>query len=294
MNLDESYEWCARVARNKAKNFYYSFLLLPPPQRRAMCAMYTFMRYCDDLSDEDGFADRPAAIARWRRDLESALAGRAGDHPMWPAFIHSVKRYRIPHQYFFEMIAGVSSDLEPRRLQTFDELYDYCYHVASVVGLTIIHIFGFESPAALELAEKCGVAFQLTNILRDVREDAEKNRVYLPLEDFERLGVSPLTFLPRDKFINLMKFEARRARDYYQQSAPLVDLIHRSSRPSLRALIGVYSRLLDRIEASGYDVLERRIRVPTWEKIWVFVRARSRARPARLDSRKPKPPRAPA
>jgi phytoene synthase len=274
MTTDDSYEWCTRVARSQAKNFYYSFLLLSPPQRRAMCAIYAFMRYCDDLSDDEGIADRPAAIARWRVDLESALAGRPSAHALWPAFIDSVKRYNIPHQYFFDMISGVSSDLEPRRVQTFDELYGYCYHVASVVGLTIIHIFGFDDPRALDLAEKCGVAFQLTNILRDVREDAEKRRVYLPSEDFDRFGVSPDTFEPADAFRRLMEFEAERARTYYDDSAPLVDLVDAGSRSSLRALIGIYSRLLDRIVASHYDVLAHRVRVPTWEKLWVLASAR--------------------
>ena len=273
MTLDESYAWCERIARRQAKNFYYSFLLLSSPQRRAMCAIYVFMRYSDDLSDDPGVPDRAAAIARWREDLKAALEGHSADHPVWPAFTDAVARYKIPHEYFFAMIEGVSSDLEPRRLQTFDELYDYCYHVASVVGLTIIHIFGFDAPEAVDLAEKCGVAFQLTNILRDVREDAEKNRVYLPAEDFERFGVSPETFEPRDRFLELLEFEATRAREYYRQSAPLIGLVHKGSRASLRALIGIYSRLLDHIVASNYDVMARRIRVPTWEKVWLLVRS---------------------
>jgi phytoene synthase len=271
--LGASYEWCERVARAQAKNFYYSFLLLSRPQRQAMCAIYAFMRYCDDLSDDEGIPDRAAEIARWRGDLEAALQGSAGEHQLWPAFIDAVARYKIPHQYFFDMIEGVASDLEPRRIATFEELYGYCYHVASVVGLTIIHIFGFESPQALDLAERCGIAFQLTNILRDVREDAGKNRVYLPAEDFEHFGVSAETLEPRDRFLKLMEFEANRAREYYQQSAPLIDLVDAGSRSSLRALIGIYRRLLDRIVTSNYDVLERRIRVPTWEKLWVLARS---------------------
>ncbi len=271
--LESSYAWCEQVARKQAKNFYYSFLLLSRERRRAMCAIYAFMRYCDDLSDDEGIADRAAAIARWRDDLSRALEGRLGDHPVWPALTDTVARFKIPHEYFFEMIEGVSSDLEPRRIQTFDELYDYCYHVASVVGLTIIHIFGFQSPEALLLAEKCGIAFQLTNILRDVREDGEKQRVYLPAEDFKRFQVSPDSFEPRDRFLELMAFEAERARSYYRESAPLIGLIDPASRSSLKALIGIYSRLLDHIVASNYDVLARRIRVPTWEKFSVLARS---------------------
>jgi 15-cis-phytoene synthase len=278
MTLDASYAWAEKVARSQAKNFYYSFLLLPAEKRRAMCAIYAFMRYCDDLSDAEGIPDRPAAIARWRDDLALALDNRAPDHPLWPAFADSVARYKIPHQYFFEMIEGVGSDLEPRTIETFDELYRYCYHVASVVGLTIIHIFGFHDPQALKLAEKCGIAFQLTNILRDVREDSEKHRVYIPAGDLRKFQVE--AFVPGDPFRKLMEFEAQRARQYYDESAPLLGLIDSSSRPSLRALIGIYSRLLDRIVESNYDVLTRRIRVPNWEKIWILLRAAGPWRPA--------------
>jgi phytoene synthase len=274
MTVTESYAWCERVAREQAKNFYSSFLLLPSAQRLAMCAVYAFMRYCDDLSDDDRIADRAAAISRWRGDLENALAGRSvTDHPVWPAFIDTVARFQIPHQYFFDMIAGVSSDLEPRRIQTFDELYGYCYQVASVVGLTIIHIFGFDSPDALKLAEKCGIAFQLTNIIRDVREDRDKDRVYLPAEDFARYGVSAEAFEPAGKFREMLAFEAGRARDYYRQSLPLIAMVHARSRASLKVLIRIYSTLLDRIVASNYDVLNRRIRLSTGEKVWILLRS---------------------
>jgi len=277
MTVEESYKYCERVARAQAKNFYYSFLLLSKPRRQAMCAMYAFMRYCDDLSDEAGIADRASAIANWRRDLAAALAGTLPQHELWPAFADAVKRYAIPHRYFFDMIDGVSSDLEPRRIRTFDDLYAYCYRVASVVGLTTIHIFGFQDPAALQLAEKCGIAFQLTNILRDVREDAENGRVYFPEEDLARFGVAPESLRNGEvtpALCNLLAFEADRARAYYRDSAPLVAMIDPASRPSLRALIGIYSRLLDRITAADYEVLRARIRVPTSQKLWILVRSR--------------------
>ncbi|MGH7487758.1 MAG: phytoene/squalene synthase family protein [Bryobacteraceae bacterium] len=276
MTLEESYRHCARIARHRARNFYYSFVLLPAPQRKAMCAIYAFMRYCDDLSDGEGPSDRAAAIARWRQDLDAALAGSPGSHPIWPAFRDAVDRYQIPHRYFHEMIEGVSSDLEPRCIATFDELYDYCYHVASVVGLTVIHIFGFRSAEAPTLAEKCGIAFQMTNILRDIREDAGLGRVYLPREDLDRFEVSPEEFAwnhRSENFLRLMRFEADRARRYYRESAPLLDLVHAGSRPSLWALIQIYSRLLKRIETSNFDVLSHRIRVPAWEKAWIVARA---------------------
>jgi 15-cis-phytoene synthase len=272
--IDESYRYCLRVARSRAKNFYYSFVLLSAQQRKAMCAIYAFMRYCDDLSDEPG-ASR-AAVDRWRADMEEALEGRFADHPVWPAFHHTVRRFGIPHDYFRQMIDGITSDLEPRRLETFDELYRYCYQVASVVGLTIVHIFGFDTRSALPLAERCGVAFQLTNILRDIKEDAGLGRVYLPAEDLKRFGVTEEDLKQgraSEAFLELMRFEAGRARDYYNQAMPLLDLIHPRSRSSLWALISIYSRLLDRIVETNFDVFSRRVRLSTFEKASIVARA---------------------
>ena len=273
IELDRSFAYCRNVARSRAKNFYYSFVLLSRAQRNAMCAIYAFMRYCDDLSDEPG-ASR-AAIERWRAALDQALAGRFDDHPVWPAFVHTVETYRIPHEYFHQMIDGVESDLEPRRIATFDELYRYCYQVASVVGLTTIHIFGFESEEAKPLAEKCGVAFQLTNILRDVKEDAGLGRIYLPAEDLSAHNVSAdelIKGVPSDRMQSLLKFEADRARKYYAESAPLIPLVEKRSRRSLWALIEIYSTLLTRIEESNYDVFSRRISLSTPEKLGILLR----------------------
>ncbi|PYT29040.1 MAG: phytoene/squalene synthase family protein [Acidobacteria bacterium] len=272
--LAESYSFCRRVARSRAKNFYYSFVLLPREQRNAMCAIYAFMRYCDDLSDEPGASLEP--LERWRCALVDALGGKFDAYPAWPAFFDTVQRYRIPHEYFFQVIEGVKSDLEPRRLATFDELYRYCYQVASVVGLTIIHVFGFDSPEALPLAEKCGVAFQLTNILRDIGEDAARGRFYLPTEDLERFGVSAVDLAAgrrTDAIVRLMQFQAARARAYYDESRPLIDLVDKRSCPGLRALIRIYSRLLERIEACNYDVFSRRVSLSSLEKCWIVLRA---------------------
>jgi phytoene synthase len=269
IDLKASYAFCRNIARTRARNFYYSFLLLSREQRDAMCAIYAFMRYCDDISEGEGASLE--AIERWRRDLDCALQGRYGENALWPAFQDTVERYNIPREYFYEMIAGVSSDLQPKQLQSFDELYRYCYQVASVVGLTIIHIFGFESPDALALAEKCGIAFQLTNILRDVREDRENGRIYIPEEDIRRFGADLAKH--DERFVRLMSFEAQRARAYYDESRPLIALVDPRSRASLWALIEIYRRLLGRIERSNFDVLEKRIRVPTWEKLSILARA---------------------
>lgn len=273
VSLDASYAFCRSVARQRARNFYYSFLLLSKEQKNAMCAIYAFMRYCDDISECAGASQ--AGIEGWRRDLNLALAGQYTGNPLWPAFHDTVNRYGIPHQYFYEMIEGVSSDLEPRQVQTFDELYRYCYQVASVVGLTIIYIFGFESPEAPALAEKCGIAFQLTNILRDVREDLDNRRVYIPAEDIQRFGAHLKKH--DDAFVRLMSFEAERARRYYDESRPLIELVHPRSRPSLWAIIEIYRRLLERIEHSNFDVLEKRIRLTTPEKLGILAMARFRA-----------------
>ncbi len=244
-----------------------------------MCAIYAFMRHCDDLSDDPASADGPKlqeSIALWRLQLDRALHGHLEGDPIWPAFYDTVQRYRIPERFFHEMIDGIASDIEPRQMQTFAELYRYCYHVASVVGLTVVHIFGFRSPRALLLAEKCGIAFQLTNILRDVREDAEVGRVYLPAEDLSRFGVSVEQLRSGqedDRFRELMRFEAERARSAYEESAPLMDLIAPESRRSLWALRKIYLRLLYNIERANYSVLSRRINVPTRAKVALLLGA---------------------
>jgi phytoene synthase len=281
--LEDSYAHCRRVARTRARNFYYAFVLLSRAHRDGMCAVYAFMRYCDDLSDEPG-ANR-AAIEQWRKALDEALEGRYDAHPVLPALHDTVRRYQIPPRYLYEMIDGVESDLEPRRFETFEQLYRYCYQVASTAGLTTIHILGFESPDALLLAEKCGIAFQLTNILRDIREDAERGRIYLPAEDLARFGVTEDDIrggVRSSEFIDLMDFETARARRYYKESQPLLGLVDRRSRASLGALISIYSRLLDRIQRSNYDVFTRRISLPAAEKSWIVVKALLGTLPFRL------------
>jgi phytoene synthase len=279
VSLAESYRHCRRIARRRAKNFYYAFLLLDKRQRASMCAIYAFMRECDDLSDDQSLTDKArvySIIAQWRVDTEHALHGEFAENPIWPAFHDTVQRYNIPHRFFREMIEGITSDLEPREMRTFDELYHYCYQVASVVGLTIIHIFGYESQRALLLAEKCGIAFQLTNILRDVREDAGLGRIYLPLEDLQRFEV-PVEQLRSgvedERFRELMRFQAARARLYYQESAPLAAMIKKQSRSSLWALREIYTRLLQKLDGANYAVLSRRLNLPAHTKMGILLRA---------------------
>lgn len=272
--LEHSYRHCERVARRRARNFYYSFLALPRPKRRAMCALYAFMRECDDLSDGDR-ASREG-LARWRAQLEEALAGGAPPHPVWPAFADTVRRHRIPPECLYGMIEGVASDLEPRSFDTFEQLRRYCHLVAGVVGVATIHVFGFSDPRAPRLAESCGLAFQLTNILRDVGEDALSGRIYLPREDMERFGVTAAMLSARSvspELRRLLAFEAARARALYEESEPLIAMVEPDSRSALWALMEIYRRLLGRIEQRGYEVLASRVRLPALEKTAIAVRA---------------------
>ncbi len=273
LTVADSYRWCADEARREARNFYYAFRLLPPDKHRAICAVYTFFRLSDDLADDPGrTADQKrAALAQWRHDTHAALANEVPGHPLWPAFADAAQRFAIPHHVFEDMIDGMVSDLEPRRIATFDELYRYCYQVASVVGISVIHIFGFTDPRAPLLAEKCGIAFQLTNILRDVQEDFERSRVYLPQQDLEQFGVATIEDSPA--FRELLRMEGARARAYFDEAWPLLGMIHPTSRASLQALMEIYSTLLQRIAQKDYDVLSQRIRLSGAEKTWVMVKS---------------------
>lgn len=279
--LAQSFRYCQRVARQRARNFYYSFLVLPPERRVAMCAVYAFFRYADDVTDELTGADAAARLAAWRDALEAAYADETAAHPILPAFREVTRRYAIPAVYFRELIDAAAMDLAPRRYETFDDLYRYCYGVASTVGLVCLHIFGFSDRRALLLAEWCGIAFQLTNILRDVGEDAARGRVYLPQEDLRRFHCPEETLLRGEAtpaFRELMRFEVARARDYYERARPLVGLVEPASRPCLAAMMQIYGGLLRRIERSGYDVFRRRAALPAWSKLAIAGGAWVRAR----------------
>jgi 15-cis-phytoene synthase len=267
--LARSYRYCEGVARREAGNFYPAFLLLPSAQRKAMCALYTFMRIADDLSDEPmPTADKRRRLVEWRGGLRLALSGRC-QHPAHAALAHTVEKYAIPTAYLEAVIDGVEMDLEPVAYRTFAELRNYCYHVASVVGLSCIHIWGFEGREALRCAEDAGIAFQLTNILRDLAEDAARGRVYLPQEDLERFGYDPTRLHQgvRDAaFRELMRFEVQRARAYYDSGWRLVPRLAPSGQAVYLMMARTYRGLLDEIEKRDYDVFRGRVRVPKWKK----------------------------
>ena len=281
--LAESFQRCVEISKATAKNFYYGFLLLPPARRRAMCALYAFMRHSDDLADEPGDpGDKSRALAQWRSDMLAALEEspeQAYDrNPTLPALAETVRRYAIPTQYLLEVLDGVEMDVEPRTFQTFDDLHAYCYRVASAVGLCCIHIWGFKSNGgrAEQLAIACGQALQLTNILRDVREDALQGRMYLPIEDLERFDVQPDQLRSTKLTPNLralLSFEARRARVFYEEAASLERLVNPVGRPVLRAIVGIYRKLLDEIVRRDYDVLSERVALSSSRKMAIMARS---------------------
>ena len=277
-SVEASYVECRRIARAAASNFYYAFFLLPRPKRDAMCALYAFMRLVDDVSDSPGdVAAKQQALARWRAALDAALAGDTGAHAILPAFVDTLARYAIPSRYIHDLISGAEMDLSVTSYATFARLREYCYRVAGTVGLTCVHVFGFRDPRAPDLAEKLGIAFQLTNILRDVARDFEMGRVYLPLEDWERFGCRPddvMRSAPAPALVELLRFEAARARQFYEEGAPLIAQVSPDSRAALWALVRIYSGLLRRLEARGFDALSSRVRLSAAEKTAIFLRAR--------------------
>jgi phytoene synthase len=274
-DLAASYVECQRLARRTARNFYYSFLVLPRAKRRAMCALYAFLRHTDDLGDSDEPVEaRRAALASWRDALRAALAGEFRS-PLLPALADSMARFRIPPRYLHDAIDGVESDLDERRFETFEELAEYCHRVASAVGLACVHIWGFRSEEAFEPARSCGIAFQLTNILRDLPEDSARGRVYLPQEDLRRFAYSDEDLARgtcSESFRALMRFEIGRAEEYYRQAAALPQWLTPEGRAALGAMTGIYRGLLDEIKRRDGDVFAQRVRLSSWRKAGIAAK----------------------
>jgi phytoene synthase len=241
-----------------------------------MCAIYAFMRRSDDIADS---AANPTVVLdglrQWRAQVDAALRGGDATDPILPALVDTVQRYVIPHQHFHELLDGTEMDQTVTRYATFDDLYKYCHHVASAVGLVVLPIFGYKDTEALGPAEACGIAFQLTNILRDVKEDARLGRIYLPLEDLEKFGVSENDIMNANatpQFLELMKFEAARAHEFYEKANPLLKMISADSRGTLAVMIGIYGGILRKIEESNFAVLDDRIRLSAAEKLWIVLK----------------------
>jgi 15-cis-phytoene synthase len=272
--LARSYAWCEHLARREAGNFYHAFRILPRPQRRAMCALYAFLRITDDLADSAAAGeDKHASLAAWRWALDRALTGEF-NHRLHPALADTVATYRIPRAYLEAALDGVQMDVEPIAYETFDDLYRYCYRVASVVGLACIHIWGFTNERAKHHAEKAGIAFQLTNILRDLGEDAARQRVYLPRADLERFGyrAEQLGRGERDEpFRALMRFEVERARSFYEAGEPLLGMLGPHGQAVFLVMLRTYRGILEEIERRDYDVFSSRVRLSNWWKLGLML-----------------------
>ena len=283
---NSAYAVCKSIARREAKNFYYAFIALPPAKRNAICAIYAFMRRADDLADDESIPiqTRRKQLDSWIAAWHAASQGAPTADPVFVAVRDATERFQIPLSLLDELVAGVTMDLdavnsgEPDTYATFADLYRYCYLVASVVGLVCIRIFGYTDPRAEKLAEETGIAFQLTNILRDVAEDAERNRVYLPLDDLGAHGVSLQRLLHRGNASvptadekALLQSIGQRAENYYASAQALMPLIDKESRPALWVLVSIYHALLVRIEKADFNVFAQRVSVPTIEKIRILV-----------------------
>jgi phytoene synthase len=274
--LSCSYAYCERLARAQAKNFYPAFRVLPGPKRRAMCALYAFLRIADDLSDAPLSIDQKrAAVESWRREFGQALQGEYR-HELHPALHHAIQVFGVPAEYLWQVLDGVEMDLDIATYATFSELYTYCYRVASAVGLACIHIWGFRDEAAKELAEKAGIAFQLTNILRDLPEDMVRGRVYLPEEDLSRFCYSAEDLRRQaydERFRNLMRFQVERARQYYDAARPLFRLLDPAGRAVFQVMAHTYRSLLDAIEERDYNVFKGRVSISRWRKLRLVMAA---------------------
>ncbi len=288
MTTVEAYAVCRTIAQREAKNFYYSFRVLPEHKRNAMCAVYAFMRRADDISDDETLpvAERRAMMVRWLEAWREARRSGASDDPVFLALNDTQKRFAIPDALLEDLVRGTTMDLEPTTLAenelqtfaTFEDLYRYCYLVASVVGLVCIRIFGYTDVMAEKYAEETGVAFQLTNILRDVKEDAERKRIYIPLDLMSEFGVS----VDRVKMLvngaamegnerAMLRALGSQAERYYASAARLLPLIDADSRAALWVLVTIYHRLLLKISKAHGDVFTKRISVSTPAKLTILT-----------------------
>jgi phytoene synthase len=290
--LAVAYSVCTSITRAAAKNFYYAFLVLPRPKRQALCAVYAFMRKCDDIADDPHLParEKEQKLAIWLEAFHRALSGQPTDDAVLLALTDAQRSFNIQVGWLDQLAYGTAMDVqeaEPRerppglpapelQYKTFEDLRVYCYRVASVVGLVCIRIFGYREPAAEALAERCGLAFQLTNIIRDVKEDAAMGRVYLPEEDLAKFGLcaadltSASAFSPAARFAPLLAMEADRARAYYQSGEELIAYIDEDSQPALWMLVTIYRRLLEKITARRYDVFSGKIRLSVREKLMIL------------------------
>jgi phytoene synthase len=270
--LEVAYEQCRLITQREAKNFYYAFITLPHKKRKAIYAAYAFCRLCDDAADDDIPTDKKLRLLEeLRGKLSMAYSGRP-DGPVFTALSHAAGTFDIPEKYLQEVISGVETDLTKTRYRDFGELRTYCYQVASVVGLICIQIFGYSHPRAKEYAIDLGLAMQLTNILRDIKEDLKRDRIYLPLDDLRDFGYSVDELKTEEfnrNFRELMEFEAQRARQYFGSGFKLLPFLSPRSRACPAVIGQIYSHILDRIEAQDFNVFDGRVSLSKREKYMV-------------------------
>jgi phytoene synthase len=267
-------EYCSQLTRKSRSNFYYSFLFLSKEKREAMYAVYAFCRSVDDVADGHAtVGEKQGLLDEWRRELDRCYEGKPA-HPITVKLAQSIQTFPIPKEHLEELITGVEMDLIHCRYPTFHELYEYCYRVAGVVGLMCIEIFGYRNPKAKDYAVNLGVALQLTNIMRDLKVDAERGRIYLPQDELARFGYREDELLRGDytpAFFELMHFAGSRARHYFHNARQLLAEEDRRALFAAEIMGAIYYRLLETIEASGYRVFDRTITLPTSHKLWIAL-----------------------
>ncbi len=279
MTLDNAYEYCRQVAKHHAKTFYLATLFLPVRQRNPIFAMYALLRTVDDVVDtaEDKLTNGTLSrtelagmMNSWKERLKECYKGRHHNDPIMMAWNDTLRNYHIPIELPLDLMDGVSMDIEFKPFETFDDLYVYCYKVASVVGLMCSEIFGYNDRKALDHAIELGIAMQLTNILRDIGEDVDRGRIYLPLEDLERFGYTREEFMNKtmnENFIELIRYQIERARNYYTSSGKGIPMLEKNSRFAVLVSSVNYSNILKSIEENGYDVFSRRAYRSFYQKI---------------------------
>ncbi len=263
------------IAKGSKSSFYYAFNLLPTEKRDAMNTVYAFCRQTDDIIDEGNEADdiKYEQLRKWRIELEKAFRGHS-EYPLLNKLAKTISQFNIPYEPFFELIIGMEMDLQKKRYLTFSDLQLYCYRVASTVGLMCIEIFGYKHKSAKDFAINLGIALQLTNILRDIKKDSQRGRIYLPQEDLARFNYTENDLLQNKydpNFKALMEYETERANKYFESATHNLNLDDKSSMFAARAMQHIYKKLLDKIIEADYNIYQKNIKVSTFEKIGISV-----------------------